>query len=215
VEQEARESNFGAVVVVKPEQLVKGEPDRVIAVRHLPLLTLHRAVVSFHTGKHAPLHFTNAYTTAHGHQGEDELPLSSMDAPAFEPRGNAVVRHRDVVLAASDAGLRARLGFFFLQVSLSSLFVPSRSHAPPHARALPGRPRQSLWLLFSLCQAPRRPACRVVVAFATRDAECMREQEKKVMSLGLSVSHHCRRSRIHCTSTPAARALSSFNRHER
>jgi hypothetical protein len=43
-----------------------------------------------------------------------------MDAPAFEPRGNAVVRHRAAVLAAGDAGLRARLGFFFLQVSLSS-----------------------------------------------------------------------------------------------
>jgi hypothetical protein len=49
------------------------------------------------------------------------LPRSSMDAPAFEPRGNAVVRHRVAALAAGDAGLRARLGFFFLQVPLWSL----------------------------------------------------------------------------------------------
>jgi hypothetical protein len=63
---------------------VKGEPDRVVAARCLPLL---RVVVSFHAGKHAPLLFSNACTTARGHQGENELALSSVDAPAFEPRG--------------------------------------------------------------------------------------------------------------------------------
>jgi hypothetical protein len=68
---------------------VKGEPDRVVATRRLPLLPLHRAVVSFHAGKHAPLLFTNACTTARGHQGENELPLSSVDAPTFEPRGTS------------------------------------------------------------------------------------------------------------------------------
>jgi hypothetical protein len=99
---------------------VKGDPDRVVATRRLPLLPLHRVVVSFHAGKHAPLLFTNACTTARGHQGENELPLSSVDAPTFEPRGNANVRHRAAALAAGDAGLRARLGFFFLQMPLPS-----------------------------------------------------------------------------------------------
>jgi hypothetical protein len=48
------------------------------------------------------------------------LPRSFVDAPTFEPRGNAVVRHRIATLAAGDVGLRARLGFFFLQVPLWS-----------------------------------------------------------------------------------------------
>jgi hypothetical protein len=72
-----------------------------------------------------PPFFTGACTTACGHQGENELPLPSMDAPAFEPRGNAMLapRHR---AAAGDAGLRARLGSFLLQVLLPT---------PPRARS--------------------------------------------------------------------------------
>jgi hypothetical protein len=42
------------------------------------------------------------------------LPHSSVDAPAFEPRGNTAVRHCAATLAAGDADLRARLGFIFL-----------------------------------------------------------------------------------------------------
>jgi hypothetical protein len=38
------------------------------------------------------------------------LPRSLVDAPAFEPRGNAVVRHYTAAPAAGDAGLRAVLG---------------------------------------------------------------------------------------------------------
>jgi hypothetical protein len=34
--------------------------------------------------------FTDACALARGHQGEDSLPHSSVDAPAFEQRGNAV-----------------------------------------------------------------------------------------------------------------------------
>jgi hypothetical protein len=37
----------------------------------------------------APPHFTNACTTACGHQGEDGHFPALVDAPAFEPRGNA------------------------------------------------------------------------------------------------------------------------------
>jgi hypothetical protein len=51
------------------------------------LLPLHHAVISFRTDKHALLRFTNACTTASGHQGENEFPLSHADAPAFKPRG--------------------------------------------------------------------------------------------------------------------------------
>jgi hypothetical protein len=90
---------------------MKGEQDRVVAVRHLPL---HHTIVSFHAGKHAPLLFTNACTTSPGHQGVNKLPLSFVDAPAFEPRGNADVRHHATTLTAGDAGLRAKLRFFFL-----------------------------------------------------------------------------------------------------
>jgi hypothetical protein len=57
---------------------------------------------------------------------------------------------------------------------------------------------------FSLRRAPRRPACRAVVAFAMRDVECTREQGKKVRSLGLSVCHCCRRATYVRTSPPAA-----------
>jgi hypothetical protein len=39
----------------------------------------------------APPFFTDACTTARGHQGENELPLPSVDAPAFEPRENATL----------------------------------------------------------------------------------------------------------------------------
>jgi hypothetical protein len=35
----------------------------------------------------APPHFTDACTTARGHQGEDDLFPALVDAPAFEPRG--------------------------------------------------------------------------------------------------------------------------------
>jgi hypothetical protein len=41
----------------------------------------------------APPHFTNACTTARGHQGEDEHSPALVDASAFEPRGN-VSPHR-------------------------------------------------------------------------------------------------------------------------
>jgi hypothetical protein len=40
-----------------------------------------------------PPHFTNACTTARGHQGEDEHSPALVDAPAFEPSGN-VSPHR-------------------------------------------------------------------------------------------------------------------------
>jgi hypothetical protein len=39
----------------------------------------------------APPFFTDACTMARGHQGENELPPASVDAPAFEPRGNATL----------------------------------------------------------------------------------------------------------------------------
>jgi hypothetical protein len=57
---------------------------------------------------------------ARGQQGENELPPYFVDAPAFELRGDAAIRHRAAALATADAGLRARLGFFFLQMSLPS-----------------------------------------------------------------------------------------------
>jgi hypothetical protein len=38
------------------------------------------------------------------------FPLPSMDAPAFEPRGNATLAPRRRAAAAGDAGHRARLG---------------------------------------------------------------------------------------------------------
>jgi hypothetical protein len=49
-----------------------------------------------------------------------------MDAPAFEPRGNATLAPRHRAAAAGDAGLRARLGNFVLQVPLPT---------PPRARS--------------------------------------------------------------------------------
>jgi hypothetical protein len=54
----------------------------------------------------APPHYTDACTTAHGHQGEDDRFLAHVGAPAFEPRWNA----QSLRAAAGDAGLRARLG---------------------------------------------------------------------------------------------------------
>jgi hypothetical protein len=38
------------------------------------------------------------------------FPLPSVDAPAFEPRGNAILASRRRATAAGDAGHRARLG---------------------------------------------------------------------------------------------------------
>jgi hypothetical protein len=82
------------------------------------LLPSHRRAV--------PSFFTGACTTARGHQGENELPLPSMDAPAFEPRGYATLVPHHRAAAAGDAGLQARLGSFLLQVLLPT---------PPRARS--------------------------------------------------------------------------------
>jgi hypothetical protein len=75
-----------------------------------PLLPLPRAAISFLSADPTPPSFTDACTAAHGHQGEDMLPRSPVDAPAFEPRGNATAHHRAAALAAGDAGLRVVLG---------------------------------------------------------------------------------------------------------
>jgi hypothetical protein len=66
----------------------------------------------------APPFFSDACTTARGHQGENE--------PAFEPRGNATLAPRCHAAAAGDAGHRARLGSILLQVPLTT---------PPRARS--------------------------------------------------------------------------------
>jgi hypothetical protein len=62
----------------------------------------------------APPLFTDAFTSARSHLGETILPHSSVDAPAFEPRGNAVSA---AALALCDAGLRARLGHYLAGVA--------------------------------------------------------------------------------------------------
>jgi hypothetical protein len=56
----------------------------------------------------APPFFINACTTARGHQGENDLP-HFVDAPAFEPRGNATLAPCRRAATASNAGHRARL----------------------------------------------------------------------------------------------------------
>jgi hypothetical protein len=59
-------------------------------------------------GKLAPCRFTNACTSARGHQGEPEFFPFHVDAPVIELRGKAppfAAAH-----AAGDAGHRARLG---------------------------------------------------------------------------------------------------------
>jgi hypothetical protein len=94
--------------------------------RHLRLPPCRRA---------APPHFTNACTTARGHQGEDGHFPALVDAPAFEPRGN-VPPHRAAAppplvmptivpgwvksLAGAAAFINARMPFW-----LSLSFSPS------------------------------------------------------------------------------------------
>jgi hypothetical protein len=114
-EQEAKESVRGrASSFAEPEPSGEEEPDRVVAALHLPLFPLHHAVVFFHAGKLTPCRFTNACTSARGHQGEPKIFPFYVDAPAFEPRGkSAAVRHRAAAHAAGDAGHRARLGKIF------------------------------------------------------------------------------------------------------
>jgi hypothetical protein len=81
--------------------------------RLLPLLPRHHATVFiFLTDKHAPPLFTDACATARGHRGENELPRSSVDALAFETRGNAPFAPRRHAAATGDADHRARLGYF-------------------------------------------------------------------------------------------------------
>jgi hypothetical protein len=72
-----------------PEQLVRrsrtrcrrAHPRLLHPLRHRRLLPRRQA---------APLLFTDAFTSTRGHQGEDRPSHSFVDAPAFEPRGNAV-----------------------------------------------------------------------------------------------------------------------------
>jgi hypothetical protein len=62
-----------------------------------------------------------------------------MDAPVFEPRGNATLAPRHRAAAAGDAGLLAKLGGFLLQVPLPtppracSRFVPILGSLGRHA----------------------------------------------------------------------------------
>jgi hypothetical protein len=107
--------------------------------------------------------FTDTYTSARGHQGEDPLPHSSVDAPAFEPRGNTVsatVPPRTLLVmpvpppspshaqprswfcflthpsrsASADAVLAAATGL--ATVSTRSTPVPAHAHAHPCTPAL-------------------------------------------------------------------------------
>jgi hypothetical protein len=83
----------------KDPEFARGPPGHWEAKNHdarHPLLPLLRAAVTFLADDPALHLFTNACTSARGHRGEDTLPRSSVDASAFEPRGNAPVapRHR-------------------------------------------------------------------------------------------------------------------------
>jgi hypothetical protein len=49
--------------------------------------SVRHAIFFFHAGHPIQPLITNAYMSACGHQGEDMLPRSLVDAPAFEPRG--------------------------------------------------------------------------------------------------------------------------------
>jgi hypothetical protein len=55
--------------------------------------SVRRSVFFFHAGHPAQPLITKACTSARGHQCEDMLPCSLVDALAFELRGNAVVHH--------------------------------------------------------------------------------------------------------------------------
>jgi hypothetical protein len=78
----------------------------------------------------APPHFTNACTTARGHQGEEGHFPALVDAPAFELRGDKP----SLRAASGDAGLRARLGQNHLQVSLpsSTRMLKVKIRSPSH-----------------------------------------------------------------------------------
>jgi hypothetical protein len=72
------------IVFAEPKPSGREEPDRAAA---------HTFFLSFpYQRRRLPLHhvdplFTDVCASARGHQGENELPRSSVDAPAFEPRG--------------------------------------------------------------------------------------------------------------------------------
>jgi hypothetical protein len=109
-----------------------------------PLLPLLRAAVSIHADDLAPPRFTAACTSACGHQGEAKLPRPSVVDPAFEPRRIAITPCRSCRhAAAGDAGLRARLGRFLVQVppppspqarTRAAVFLFDPTPSSPHRR---------------------------------------------------------------------------------
>jgi hypothetical protein len=85
----------GSIIVAKTEPLVRREPDQAVAARRLPLLPLLRAVVSFHAGDTVPRFYTDASTSARGHQGEDPLPPLVCGYPGRRAEGETrCVRRR-------------------------------------------------------------------------------------------------------------------------
>jgi hypothetical protein len=113
------------VVYTKPELSRKEEPDWVITACRLPLLPLHRAVVSFHTGKHAPLLFTDAFTSAKSHQGKNRPSPLICGCPRLRAEGGVM---------SATAPLRTLLVMLAIEPSRESfLQVPP----PPSPRAQP------------------------------------------------------------------------------
>jgi hypothetical protein len=106
-----------AAYLAKPEDRTWELEDAAKPSTATPLLPLLRSAVSFHADDLAPPRFTAAYTSARGHQGEAKLPRPSVVDPAFEPRRFAIAPCRSCRRAAAgDAGHRARLGRFLVQV---------------------------------------------------------------------------------------------------
>jgi hypothetical protein len=96
-EEEKEESTEGATSAppLEPEA-ARGDLGRLEAPRldTMPsLLPLHRAAY-FHTGEHASPHFTDAFTSARSHLGEDRPSPLICGCPGLQAEGERRVRRR-------------------------------------------------------------------------------------------------------------------------
>jgi hypothetical protein len=85
-----------------------------------------------------PPHFTDACTTARGHQGEDDHFPALVDAPAFEPRGNV----SSLRAAAPPLVMPAIVPGWVESFAGAAAFVIARTHsdlAYPSRRRTPRR----------------------------------------------------------------------------